>query len=500
MLPAFFLFAIAFGGILVPKLNLIKSLVCRQYFLEQAATYPDHVFAPVLLGGDDNPQCEVPAVQTLVARFNLYLTIIGGTLSAVMSPKLGALSDRYGRTRLLVIISMGGFLTEIITIAAGTYPDIVSYQWLLAGSAFDGLCGSFTTGMAMTHAYAADCTAPPKRGAAFGYFHACLFSGIAFGPLLVALLLKNGGKLIWIFYIALGVHLCFMLFIGLVAPESLSKKRQMLAREKYAAEIAMPADAVSSTTGDRRFFFLFTGQEALVFFRHANILRPLKILWPTGPGTSNRLRANLILLAMVDTIMFGVGVSVLTVIIYYLGFMFGWDTSQSSEFISIVSIVRVSCLIFVIPLLNYLVRTRRANRQRRESGFAIPEPNSGSDSLDLGIIRAAILFEIIGFGGYSLVRRGDLFVVAGICASVGGIGSPTLQSALTKHVPRDRVGQLLGATGLLHALARVFAPTIFLNIWGQTVGTFPQAVFVVLFGCFGVAFVVSWFIRPHGMS
>ncbi|KAK3044359.1 hypothetical protein LTS18_001484, partial [Coniosporium uncinatum] len=80
---------------------------------------------------------------------------------------------------------------------------------------------------------------------------------------------------------------------------------------------------------------------------------------------------------------------------------------------------------------------------------------------------------------------------------IGGIGSPTLQSALTKHVPPDKTGQLLGASGLLHALARVVSPTIFNGIYSATVGKFTQTVFVCLTVTFGAAFVVSWMVKPH---
>ena len=417
--------------------------------------------------------------------------IIGGSLSAVMAPKLGALSDRYGRKRLIVITSFGMFLTEIITILAAKYPDSVHYQWLLVGATFDGICGSFTASMALTHAYAADCTAPPKRAMAFGYFHACLFTGIAIGPLVAALLIKLSGELLTIFYVALAVHTVFIFFILFVVPESLSRKRQILAQEKYHLE------GQSLRLLDERHHGGYYGT-LRVMIRKANILAPLKILWPTGPGSSSHLRANLILLSAVDTIIFGVAMGSVTVLVYYLGYQFGWDTTQSSEFVSIVNIVRVAALLIVLPSLNYLVRTRRANRQRRESGFAIPESNSGSDLLDLSIIRVAIGLEVLGYAGYAIARTGPLFVLSGILAACGGVGSPTLQSALTKHVPHDRVGQLLGATGLLHALARIVAPTIFNLIYAATVGTFPQAVFTVLTGCFGVAFLVSWFIRPNG--
>ena len=497
LLPPFFLFALAFGGILVPKLNLIKALVCREYFIEQSRIDPAFLLTPVLFG-DDNPQCEIPAVQKLVTRFTLYLSIITGALGAIVSPKLGALSDRHGRLPILAITSMGGFLTEIVTILAATWPESISYQWLLAGAVVDGLCGSFTAGAAVVHAYSADCTAPPKRNVVFGYLHACLFSGIAFGPLLAAFLLRNGGTLISIFYIALGVHIFFMVYIIFVAPESLSKKKQTFARERHTEEGALLFEQTQSSEPT-----YFMGQDvkaAMTMLKRGNILAPLKILWPTGPGTSNSLRANLVLLSAVDTIMFGVGHGAMTVTVYYLGFQFHWNTGTSSEFVSIVNIVRVAALVVVLPCLNYLVRTRRANRQRRESGFAVPEPMSGSDNLDLYTVRAAVLFELVGYGGYALVRSGELFTLCAVFAAVGSIGSPTMQSALTKHVPHDRVGQLLGATGLLHALARVVAPTVFNVIYEQTVGSFTQTIFVVLFGIFAVAFVLSWFIRPHGMS
>ncbi len=478
-MPPFFLFALAVGGILVPKLNLALSLVCRNYFVEKAPKDPTSIL-PVLLG-TDNPQCRIPEVQALATKFMLYITIITGTLSAIVSPKMGALSDRYGRLKLLAITSLGGLISEIITIAAATYPDTIHYNWLLVGAVFDGICGSFIVGMALTHAYAADCTAPLKRGVAFGYFHACLFSGIALGPLLAAFAIKLSGSLIVPFYVALGIHTIFILFILVVVPESLTKKRQLLARERYA---------VSEAPQRGRYSWL-------VLVEQGNILAPLRILFPTGAGTSNHLRANLILLSAVDTIVFGIPMGGMTVVVFYCGFQFHWDTAEISAFTSIVNIFRVSCLVIILPLLNYLFRTRRANRQRRESGFVIRERNSGSDILDLSIIRAAIAFEIIGYASFATVRTGPLFLLSGIVSAVGGIGSPTLQSALTKHVPHDKIGQLLGATGLLHALARIVCPLIFNLIYVETVGVFPQAVFVVFTGCFGFAFLFSWFIRPN---
>jgi len=478
---------------MVPKLNLILSLVCREYLVESTGSASQQsltsgTFRKPSLMDLDNAQCrKIDEVQALATKFMTVLTITAGALSAIMAPKLGALSDRFGRLRLLIITSFGGFLGEIITILAGTYPDSVHYRWMIVGAVFDGLCGSFTAGMALTHAYAADCTPPPKRAMAFGYFHACLFGGIAVGPLIAALLVRKTGSIVTMFFFALGVHTLFIFYVIFIVPESLSKKRQLLAREKYAAEM-----------GDR----FNSGQVGWkVTLKRANVLAPLKILYPTGPGSSSAIRANLILLSTVDTIIFGVAMGSMTVVVYYMGHQFDWDTAEISVFSSIVNSCRVTALIGVLPLLNYFFRTRRANKQRRLSGFATPEPNSGSDWLDLSVIRTAIFMEIIGYAGYALTRTPGLFVISGIVASAGGIGSPTLQSALTKHVPHDKIGQLLGATGLLHALARIFCPLIFNMIYARTVvKDLPQVVFVVLSCCFVVGFLCSWFIRPNSES
>lgn len=422
-------------------------------------------------------------MQSLVTQFTLAMTMITGIISAFAAPIMGTLSDRYGRCRMLFWSSCGALVTEVLTIFIAKNAETVNYRWFLFGAVIDGLSGSFTTSMALSYAYATDCTAPPKRAIAFGYFHACLFGGIALGPLFAAMVFKATHDLITVFWIALGVHLFFMLCIGFVIPESLSKKRQLATREKDAS--------LREQTASRTPAWLTTA-------RRGNMFSALSILWPTGRGTSTKLRLNLVLLATVDTIMFGVAMGAMTVVIYYTGFQFGWETDDTSIMVSIVNIVRVSGLVILLPLANYVFRTLPSRRARRTSGITIAEPNSGCDQLDLYTIRFAILAELVGYAGYALSRTGGWFILSGVITALGGAGSPTLQSSLTKHVPHDRVGSVLGATGTLHALARVVCPLIFNLIYAKTVGTYSQAVFVVLSACFGAAFIASLGISPHG--
>lgn len=421
----------------------------------------------------------------------LIAGVLGGCLSAISSPKLGALSDRYGRLRILTITTMGGLVGELITIVAASTPETFPIQWLYLGFVIDGLCGSFTAGMAVSYAYAADCTPPSRRNVAFGYFHGVLFTGIAIGPLIAALVVKATGTLLSIFYFALACHLIFLFCVIVVIPESVTKARQQSAREKYDLHqqslldvTAAPVHGFAHSSGLRAVLQrIFHVRGA----RRLNIFEPLKILYPTGPGSSAALRRNLIVLSAVDTIMFGVAMGSMTVVIYYTDFQFKWATPEQSLFMSMVNICRVVCLIGILPLVTRLVRGPMKSRQK--------QIQNGCDNLDLYLIRTATFFDTLGYLGYTLVRTGPLFILSGCIASVGGIGSPTLQSALTKHVPHEKVGQLLGANGLLHALARVVSPVIFNLIYSKTVGKYTQAVFLSLSIAFSSSFILSWWIR-----
>jgi MFS family permease len=446
--------------------------MCRDYFSDRASKDPSFTFTPIIMGGE-NPQCRNPHVQSMVANFQLYSSLLAGLFSAIISPHLGALSDRVGRRYIMAFATMGTFGMEVITIIVGTHPETISVYWMLVGSLMDGLCGSFTTTMAISFAYASDCTAPDRRNVAFGYFHGTMFTGIALGPILAGFLIKLTGNVIVVFYVALGCHLFFIAFLLLFIPESVSKERQLHAREKYRIKMQDPKYA--------------TWKSTLLSY---NIFEPLWILRPRGEGSSPKLRQNLFLLAAIDTIMFGVAMGTVQIILIYAEYQFGWTAVDSSNFLSAVNTCRVLALVIVLPLLTRLVR---GPRKEQSAGR-----HHGSDLLDVNIIRVAVFFDLIGYVGYATVRSGTLMAVSGAVASLGGIGSPTLQSSLTKHIPSDRTGQVLGASGLLHAIARIIAPAVFNLIYSKTVGHFTQTVFVCLASVFLVAFTMTWFLRPNG--
>jgi MFS family permease len=455
--------------------NLIMDLVCTEYY---ATGGREPISDPMNPGQPD--RCQNDDVSSRSSLFLLYGSLCSGILSAITSPKLGALSDRYGRKKFMIFNTIGALFGEVLTILAAKYPETVHVNWILVGYCLEGLSGSFIVGMAVAHSYASDCTSPQKRTVAFSYFHACLFAGIAIGPALSGYIIEARQKyvghteaVLLVFYIALAAHCVFIACLVFLIPESLTQARQQAARQRHREDLEKLGPAA----------------DWINQLRHLNLFKPLEILWPTGSGSSSAVRWNLVLLAATDTIMFGVAMGAMGVLLVYTRRQFGWHELETGRFATIVNSSRVFALLVILPLLTRIFRGKDGHKRTR---------NSGSDLFDLSIIRAAIFFDMMGYLGFVLARKGELFALSGALAAVGGIGNPTLGAALTKHVPQDKVGQLLGATGLLHAFARVVGPTIFNGIYSATVSSYRQTVFVTLCATFGLAFVCSWFVRPHG--
>ena len=98
----------------------------------------------------------------------------------------------------------------------------------------------------------------------------------------------------------------------------------------------------------------------------------------------------------------------------------------------------------------------------------------------------------------SFAKTTNQYYASGALTAMGGLGPPTLQSALTKHVAKEEVGRLLGALSLLGSMSRVVSPTVLNLLYSFTVATCPQTIFYVLSGAMCVGFILSWGVRAHG--
>ncbi len=185
------------------------------------------------LGGDTAHAAEM---------FGLFGTV-WALMQFIFSPVLGALSDQYGRRRVILISCFGLGIDYIFMAVAPTL-------WLLfMGRIISGITGaSFTA----AGAYIADVTPPEKRAAGFGMIGAAWGLGFVLGPALGGILGGIDTRLP--FWVAAGLTLLNAMYGLFVLPESLSLEN----REKFSWKRANPLGSLKLLRSHPELFRLAT--------------------------------------------------------------------------------------------------------------------------------------------------------------------------------------------------------------------------------------------------
>lgn len=168
----------------------------------------------------------IPVLPRLVTEFrggdvalgsHAYGALIGvfALMQFFFAPILGALSDRYGRRRV-ILIALGGAALDYLVM--GLSPNLT---WLFVARTISGM----TAGMlSAAYAYVADVTPPSKRAQNYGLLGAAFGLGLVIGPAIGGVL--GGISLRLPFFAAAGLAGLNWLYGAFVLPESLSEKHR----------------------------------------------------------------------------------------------------------------------------------------------------------------------------------------------------------------------------------------------------------------------------------
>lgn len=167
----------------------------------------------------------LPVLPTLVGQFTgdpaeqTYwygvVTFSFAIASFIGAPVLGALSDRFGRRKVLLI----GFCGLAVNFFATA---MASALWMLIASRVVG--GVTQASAAVANAYVADITPPEQRARRFGLLGAMFGIGFILGPVMGGLL--GGIDLRLPFWVAGGLTLLNFLYGVFVLPESLPPEKR----------------------------------------------------------------------------------------------------------------------------------------------------------------------------------------------------------------------------------------------------------------------------------
>jgi DHA1 family tetracycline resistance protein-like MFS transporter len=159
----------------------------------------------------------------------------------IFSPVLGALSDRFGRRRVILISNFGLGLDYILMALA---PNLI---WLFIGRIISGITAA---SISTSYAYIADVTPAEKRAGAFGFMGAAFGLGFIIGPGLGGVLGSIDPHLP--FWVAAGLSLANALYGLFVLPESLPPEK----RSAFSWRSANPLGAFKFLRGHGELFGL----------------------------------------------------------------------------------------------------------------------------------------------------------------------------------------------------------------------------------------------------
>ncbi|KAF2087192.1 MFS general substrate transporter [Saccharata proteae CBS 121410] len=478
-LIVFFLInSLAFGITAVPRMNLIVSLICRQALGTDTTTNP---YPPVVIGGY-NPQCMVGDISSLTAKVASYGNIISGLLAIMTSTFLNTLSDRVGRVRIIFINTVGLVGAELVLVVLANSSNNVSSNWLFLAYFMDGLSGSFAVSMSMASAYISDCTAEEKRNVQIGRIHGSMFIGIAVGPIISSFIVSLSGQKtpLTVFYVCLvmrGISLVYLYFV----PESLPKAGTLPPLRMQSSYASIGSRLSRSTLG------LPTGIDRL------NPSKWLDRLVPPGFPESSLFRRNVVFLLLINIICYSAAMSTAEVLILYPQIVFKWGNVENNTFMSVINFFRAAVSALALPVLIRLFR--KPSQRPNLSQSQLVDAPTGADSLDRTLMRTAILCDIFGFVGYATSPNGVLFTLCGALAAFGAIGLSTTEAALTKHISRERVGELMGGLGLMQAIVRIVAPSTANMVYSWTVTSAPGLAFLGVAGTLCIGVLLTLFLR-----
>lgn len=143
------------------------------------------------------------------------LAAVYAAMQFLFAPLIGALSDRFGR-RKVILASLTAFGASYLILALAP-----SLAWLFVGRVVAGITGATITA---ANAYIADVSTPQTRARNFGFVGVAFGLGFVFGPAIGGLL--GGIGLRVPFYAAAFVALLGAIYGLLVLPESLPPERR----------------------------------------------------------------------------------------------------------------------------------------------------------------------------------------------------------------------------------------------------------------------------------
>ena len=232
------------------------------------------------------------------------------------------------------------------------------------------------------------------------------------GPSFSSFLIKQTGTVTHVFYMAILIHVGFLLYVTFVLPES----------KEVGSDKEKPRQSL---------------------WERVNVFSAFAIFYRTPPQHANRWA--LLILAVIHLV---ITMLLMPPVILYGMLQFGWTAYEGGLFISLASFTRLLIVVCLVPII--VARWFSVKDIRR------------SILLDTWLIRAGLTAETVAMIAFGLATTSTAYTITGVLQGFAVLAAPSVRSLATLLVDRSELGELWGAMATLEAFASKCSPSCFI--------------------------------------
>ncbi|ONH69926.1 Tetracycline resistance protein, class C [Cyberlindnera fabianii] len=424
---------------------------------------------------DSISTCSDPKVQVFVSSVQMRMLLLGGALSCAMSGKLGGLSDRIGRRKVLIYCGvcslMGRLFLLYIVRPNATYSPLL----IIFAAIFNGLAGGNVVLLSLASSYITDIVESKKRTRALGFVMGSFYAGMGAGPLLGSYIVRATGDPRLSLWTGVGFASLFLLLMIFIA----ESRPTLLRTRSQSMHLARKASFASQRSGAHSIAHRAA-------YSVVDVFKPLKLLWlPRHKTLGFTPRFNVMMLVLVECCLFFTGVSMGGVVVLYSTANYNLTSEMLGYYISLVGTSKTIVLYTVSPACLYLLK-RLFNQHTH-----------APDWIDFCLLLFGSINELLS--PFIVYKSGSMAGVyaSAIFGALGAFVTPTVCSTIMKYYSDGKSGEVFGALSLLKNILAMIGPSAGLFIYSCTVSYDPKFVFLFMAGIVCIGIIASICLRIH---
>ncbi|KAI8579984.1 hypothetical protein K450DRAFT_240036 [Umbelopsis ramanniana AG] len=454
LLPPLFVLGCSISMLQGPLVQFVIDLICSRIDSTEAIRRP-------------REQCNADsAVQAQVSNLMMWVTVLGSVVGLLTTAIYSKMSDKKGRRPVFIINGLAFAADLGITCLLIRFQETASPRLLMVGAVLMGLGGGSSTLLMSFYAYSTDCTQPADRTVVFGRLLASFLSGSMIGQTLSGWIMELTQSLEPIALTALISMILWVLVVIFIVPESNTK----------ALEPAIEEEEQNSRQS---------------IWSKINFISSLSIIFTAKPELTNR--ASLPILALIQVLCKCVAIGLVTTIVLYVSYVFGWTPTDVGFFLSFESGASLVGLIVVLPALKKL------HEVVVPEGVHSISSRHSSIVLDLWICRLGILCLGLSMAVFTLAYAGWMMYLGAFFQIGGALYNASTKSLMVQIAGEENAGLILGAGAILESITLIFSPILANLLYSHFVATAPWVVYMTFSITIGVAGLFSLLIRVRSL-